>query len=86
MSLNLDALAHEALTFEVTLGRAQLDEAADLTRRILQAKVRASGGLLPPALQRTYAECSETERDGMRSAVCQVLVSLCLLGIVDKPG
>lgn len=83
MSLSLDRLAAEPV--ECVLGDAELDRIADLTLRLHQARARRSGALLTQLQCRPYAERSETERDGMRSAVRHVVMALALLDIIQNP-
>lgn len=83
---SLDALVVRAFELETTLGDDEAARVADLALRIAQQKTRRAGGLLAPGQQRTYIERSEVERAGLRSLVHDVVTSLVLLGIIDKPG
>lgn len=56
---------------------------ADLVLRLHQRRSRAHGAILTPRMRVPYAERSETERLGMRSAVQHVLDALILLEVVD---
>ena len=79
----LDSLVAKAGEVTVQLDRRALSEAADLVLRLMQAQTREVGGLLPPAMARSFMERSENEREGMRSAVLQVVVALALLGYIE---
>jgi len=83
MTMPLDQLA--SADFVCALGDEELDRIADLTLRLHQRSARRAGALLPDHMMRTYAERSETERDGLRSAVKHVVCSLVLLDIVHVP-
>ncbi len=86
VSKTLEQLTTEGARVRHALGPATLDQVADLVLRLHAQSARAAGAILPPRLQRTYGELSETERLGMRSAVEHVLTALVLLGIIDQPG
>lgn len=83
---SLDQLVARALELETTLGDDVAATVADLSLRIAQAKTRRAGGLLAPGQQRTYTERTEVERAGLRSLVHDIVTSLVLLGIIDRPG
>jgi hypothetical protein len=84
-SKSLQQLVEHARTLECGLGRSELDRIADLMLRIMQDSTRRAGGLLTEMQSRTYAERSDAEREGLRSAVRHMLFSLILLDIVDMP-
>ena len=84
--MTLAALVALASGMRVGLGDAELDRIADLALRIMQAQARAAGAILPGHMQRTYAERSDSERQGMRSAVANVVCSLVLLEFIELPG
>lgn len=76
----LERLADADLS--IALGEDRLAEIADLVLRRHQSTARANGALLAQHQQRTYAERTDTEQLGMRSAVLRVLESLVLLDVV----
>lgn len=67
----------------VTMPDEVYGEIADLVLRLHQRSSRDKGALLSPNHRRTYAERSETEQLGMRSAVHHVLHALLLLDLVE---
>ena len=81
---NLDSLAD--LNFRVGLSDQVLAEEADLALRLNQRRARANGALLTQMQRRPYAERSETEQLGMRSAVEEVVNALLLLDVVVVRG
>lgn len=83
---SLDQLVAQAVTVKTTLSDEEAARIADLALRIAQQRTRGAGGLLTAGQQRTYTERSETERAGLRSLVHDVVTSLVLLGIIDRPG
>lgn len=82
---SLQHLAEESLTVECALSDDELGLVADLMLRIMQRHARARGALLTQMQGRSYAERSDVEREGLRSAVKHALVALVLLGIIDMP-
>jgi hypothetical protein len=82
----LSTLAASAKGMRTALGDHELDHIADLALRIMQGQTRAAGGVMPGHMQRTYGERSDSERQGMRSAVANVICALVLLEIIDQPG
>jgi hypothetical protein len=81
----LDALAGQGVELELELPKHVLAEVADLTLRLHQRRARTAGAILTPAMMRSYRERSETEQEGMCSAVLHVLRALVLLGVIEPP-
>jgi hypothetical protein len=81
----LEALAAEALTYELQLTDEALDEVCDVARRIMQRHARKARALLAPSQQRVYAALTPDEREGMRSAAKMIVLALVQLGHIDQP-
>jgi len=81
----LDALAAQGVALELELPAHVLAEVADLTLRLHLRRAVTAGAVLTPAMMRSYLERSETEREGMCSAVLHVVRALVLLGIIEPP-
>lgn len=60
-----------------------LADLADLVLRLHARSARKAGAILSPAMLRTYAQRSETERLGMRAAVQHVFHALILRKVVS---
>lgn len=82
---NLDELQELGRHVDVSLSDAILDDVSDLILRIHQARVRRVGGLLTPLMARSYAQHTAAERQGMRSAVIEVIKALVLLDLIELP-
>ena len=80
---SIEALVTRGATFEVLLDRETLSSIADLVLRLGQQEARRAGAILPSHMQRTFNERTEAEREGMRSAVANVVRALALVGIID---
>jgi hypothetical protein len=83
---NLDELAPLGVHLTIGVGDSSLGEVADLTLRLHLMQAQRAGAVLTADMLRSYAERSEVERDGMRSAVLHVLKALVLLDIIEVPG
>jgi hypothetical protein len=82
----LEALMVKARGMRLNLSDAELDRIGDLAIRIMQDQARAAGALLPGHMQRMYFERTESERQGARSALGNILSALILLDFIDQTG
>ena len=84
-NVNLDHLTVAGRDLDVSLSDARLDQIADLILRLHQQRVRRVGGILTPLQARDYAEHAASERQGMRSAIIEVIRALVLLDLIEIP-
>jgi hypothetical protein len=82
----LERLAALGRDLDVKLRDRSLDDVADLALRLLQQGTRSRSGLLTPSMVRSYAERTDVEREGMRSAIVHVLRALVLLDLIELPS
>lgn len=82
---HLQRLAELGAGTTCELGRATLDQVADLVIRLHQVTAQRAGAILGIDMMRTYEQRTDIEREGMRAAVRHVLTALVLLDIIDAP-
>jgi hypothetical protein len=82
----LERLAAQGEDVRAALDEHALADVAALAHLLIRDHSRRAGAILPAHAMRTYAERSESEREGMRAAVEHVIVALVLLKYIDPPG
>lgn len=84
--MGLDELIAKAQAVRCNLTATQYRELAELAFAMAQARVRARGGILTPALSRDYSTLGPVERDALAQMAEDYIRALVALDWVDVEG